>query len=332
VVPILSAMSAGPLLVGGEHPAALDAQELQAHLAAIVESSDDAILSKSLSGKILSWNSAAERLYGYRPSEAVGRSIHMIVPEELTSEVNSLLARVATGERVDHHDTQRVRKDGSRVAVSLTISPIRAANGSISAASVIARDITERQQMQRRLTQLANEDQLTGIANRRSFIREIERHVEHCGRYGWRGAVVVIDVDHFKSVNDTLGHGAGDQLLKQTAARLRRRLRSADVLARMGGDEFAVLLPEAGPRDTPAVAEAIVRELARQQITIADRTWTVIDDAVSSDELMIRADLAAYDAKERGGNRSAGYSIERDRRISETAAPLFLAEASGATE
>lgn len=337
VAPIGFPMTTDPPRVSLDHPVGLDAHELQAHLAAIVESSNDAILSKTLSGEILSWNNAAERLYGYTRSEAVGRSIHLIVPEELSSEVDSLLGRVGKGERVEHHDTQRLRKDGRRVAVSLTISPIRVADGSISAASVIARDITERQQMLRRLKQLADEDQLTGIANRGSFIRAVERHVDDCGRHAWRGAVLVIDLDRFKSVNDTLGHGAGDQLLKQTAARLRRRLRSTDILARMGGDEFAVLLPEAGPKDTPMVADEIVRELARQEITIAGMTcatgsvgWTVIDDAVSAEELMIRVDLAAYDAKERGGNRSAGYSSERDARVSETS-ELFHAQASIAT-
>ncbi len=327
-------MKVGLAVAGLDVPVGLDAQELQAHLAAIVESSDDAILSKSLTGEILSWNQGAERLYGYDRSEAVGQSIHMIVPDERTSEVEGFLTRVAQGNRVEHHDTQRIRKDGSRVEVSVTISPIRSGDGSISAASVIARDITERQQLHRRLKQLAEEDQLTGIANRRIFIHQLERHIDYCGRYGWRGAVLIIDIDRFKSVNDTLGHGAGDQLLKQTAARLGRRLRSSDVLARMGGDEFAILLAEAGPKDTPGVADAIVRELARQEITIAGEPcatgsvgWTVIDEPVSADELMIRVDLAAYDAKTNGGNGSACYSPERDGRLRETGEMLFLAEA-----
>jgi PAS domain S-box-containing protein len=111
------------------------------HLAAIVESSDDAIISKDLNGTIISWNRAAERMFGYSESEAIGRPIRMlIIPPERQLEEDDVLARIGAGDIVDHFETARVRKDGSRIDVSLTISPIRDRDGTVVGASKIARD------------------------------------------------------------------------------------------------------------------------------------------------------------------------------------------------
>ncbi|KGF69046.1 histidine kinase [Hoeflea sp. BAL378] len=115
-----------------------------AFLAAIVESSDDAIVSKSLSGIITTWNKAAERLFGYTAEEAVGRPVTLIIPDDRLDEEPSILARIQAGDRVQHFETVRRRKDGALIDISLTISPIRARNGTIIGASKIARDISER--------------------------------------------------------------------------------------------------------------------------------------------------------------------------------------------
>jgi PAS domain S-box-containing protein len=117
-------------------------------LAAIVDSSDDAIVSKDLSGIISSWNSGAERLFGYTAEEAVGKSILIIIPPDRAGEEQSILARLRRGERIDHFETVRRRKDGQLIDVSLTVSPIRGASGQVVGASKIARDITERKRAQ----------------------------------------------------------------------------------------------------------------------------------------------------------------------------------------
>ncbi len=122
-------------------------------LAAVVESSDDAIVTKTLEGVITSWNRAAERMFGYTEAEAVGRSVRMLIPDELQFEEDSVLARIRSGLGIDHYETVRQRKDGSRLSISLTVSPIRGEAGEIVGASKIARDITE----QVRLRQLARE-------------------------------------------------------------------------------------------------------------------------------------------------------------------------------
>jgi len=127
------------------------AEEAQARLAAIVESSQDAIISKTLDGTIRTWNAGAERLLGYKAEEAVGRSITLIVPPELLEEERQILSKLARGERIEHYETIRMAKDGRRIDISLTISPIRDKQGTIIGASKIARDVTERKQAEEAL-------------------------------------------------------------------------------------------------------------------------------------------------------------------------------------
>jgi PAS domain S-box-containing protein len=125
----------------------------RALLAAIVDSSDDAIVSKTLEGRILSWNRGAVRIFGYEPHEVIGKPITIIVPPELHAEERQILAKLRHGERIDHFDTVRVTKDGRRIAISLTVSPVRAADGTVIAASKVARDVSERKLAEQRLHQ-----------------------------------------------------------------------------------------------------------------------------------------------------------------------------------
>ncbi len=133
------------------------ADEARARLAAIVESSDDAIIGKTLDGIITSWNPAAERLYGYAPGEVIGRAISVLIPPERPDELPQILARLRAGERVAHYETVRVRKDGARVDVSLSISPVRDASGRIFGAATIARDIGERKRAEAERAELARQ-------------------------------------------------------------------------------------------------------------------------------------------------------------------------------
>lgn len=128
-----------------------------ARLAAIVDSSDDAIVGKNLNGTITDWNHAAERLFGYAAEEAIGRNISLIAPPERRAEMQNILARIARGEKVDHYETQRRRKDGTLVDISVTVSPIRDASGRVVGASKIARDISERRHAEERLHLLMRE-------------------------------------------------------------------------------------------------------------------------------------------------------------------------------
>src|SRR5258706_2935361 len=139
----------------------------QAHLAALIQSSEDAIVSKNLDGIIQSWNPAAERMFGFTQEEAVGKSIYLIIPEDRKFEEEFVLGRVRTGEGVDHYETIRRRKDGSLLDVSLTVSPIKDSTGKIVGASKIARDITEKERLAAAETaQLIRERTFQADANR----------------------------------------------------------------------------------------------------------------------------------------------------------------------
>jgi PAS domain S-box-containing protein len=127
---------------------AAQAQDVRAHLAAIVESSEDAIISKTMAGIIQSWNQAAERLYGYTAAEVIGQPITLLIPPDLANDFPMIMARLARGERIEHYETHRVTKDGTRLDIALTISPIRDHTGQIIGASAIARDITERKRLE----------------------------------------------------------------------------------------------------------------------------------------------------------------------------------------
>jgi PAS domain S-box-containing protein len=136
------------------------AEEMRQHLAAIIESSDDAIIGKTLEGIITSWNRGAERLYGYTAAEVLGKSIAILVPPDSPHEIPQLLERLKRGERIDHYETRRLHKDGSPLDISLTISPIREASGRIIGASAIARDITARKQMAIEAARKQREDEV----------------------------------------------------------------------------------------------------------------------------------------------------------------------------
>jgi len=136
-----------------------DGELAAARLAAIVNSSDDAIVSKTLDGVITSWNAGAERMFGYTASEAVGRHITLIIPKERHAEEEHVLARLRRGERIEHFETVRMRKDGTAIDISLTVSPVLSATGAVVGASKIARDISDRKRMERERASLLAREQ-----------------------------------------------------------------------------------------------------------------------------------------------------------------------------
>jgi PAS domain S-box-containing protein len=149
------------------------AEETRSRLAAVVESADDAIIGKTLEGTITSWNSGAQRIYGYTAEEIVGRPITILVPPDRPNDVPEILRKVRQGEKVDHYDTVRVRKDGRRIYISLTVSPIKDAEGSVIGASAVARDVTERRLFEEKLQRL-NETLEARVAERTAQLAERE--------------------------------------------------------------------------------------------------------------------------------------------------------------
>lgn len=279
----------------------------------LVESSSDAIITKNEDGIITSWNDAATRMYGYTPEEALGSPISIIVPAERSGEEFEILRSVLKGERIEQFETERVSKDGQLLSVSLSVSPIRDKYGDVVGAAAIGRDVTERKRMERQLRYLADHDPLTAIYNRGRFQEELERWLRYAARYGRSGALLLVDLDGFKLVNDTRGHAAGDALLHHVASALNEHVRDADVVGRMGGDEFAVLLKEVDAGEAMMVAEKLLRhircEWSGTTIT-ASIGVTAFEgrSALRAADLMVAADAALYDAKNAGKNQVAEFA------------------------
>jgi len=297
-----------------------------ARLATVVESTDDAVVTTTTGAVIVTWNAGAERLFGYAPEEALGRPITMLLPPEQHGFVRATFAQLAESPSF-RVESVHVRKDASTLDASVTISAIRGAHGAVSGAVAIARDVSERkrseaeahaaaaklQEQAEALTHLALHDALTGLANRAL----LQDRLEHClARRGpSRLAVLLLDVDDFKTVNDVSGHTVGDRLLVEVAARLQSSVRPADVVARLGGDEFVLLLEDVEDRrDAVRVADRILSSLVGP-IVIDDERFVIdasigitVSDGVESrspTELLRDADIAMYAAKRGGKGRYA---------------------------
>ena len=295
------------------------------HFRAIVGSSDDAIISKDLNGIVASWNSGAERIFGYRADEIIGKPMTTIIPRERLHEEPEILAKIALGEKVDHFETQRLKKDGSLVDVSVTISPMYDHDGKVIGASKIARDVTAAKAAKAEIHRLAYFDNLTGLANRSYLDEALSKAIERVKEKQSCLAVLFIDLDNFKPLNDLHGHSAGDMLLKQFATRLRNSIDKTDLAARFGGDEFIVVMER--PYDDQHLSfewltnelDGLVSYLAEpyqlrdiQHISsISVGVTTCQDGNVKPNTLILQADQAMYKAKAAGKN---GYAF-LSRRI-----------------
>ncbi|HYF26702.1 MAG TPA: EAL domain-containing protein [Baekduia sp.] len=289
------------------------AREARELLASIIDSSDDAIVGRDAEGRITSWNPGAERLYGWAAGDIIGAPAELLVPPARRREEHEALQRIFAGERLDHFETQRLRKDGRLLDISLTLSPMRQGDAIVGVSS-IARDITERKRFEQQLQRLAERDPLTDLFNRRRFAEELAIQAKQASRYETTCAVLLLDLDGLKYVNDSHGHLAGDELLRSVARLLGSRVRDTDVLARLGGDEFAVLLPRAGEPEAQRVAAELLEELRHHTVVLGGGIMRVtgsIGIAVSGggagrdDELLEAADRAMYAAKDAGRDRIA---------------------------
>jgi diguanylate cyclase (GGDEF)-like protein/PAS domain S-box-containing protein len=270
--------------------------------------------------RFLRVNRALCQITGYTPAQLEGLPVASIThPDDLKADWEARGAMLEGEMSSVRAERRYLHASGSAVWVMINSTLVRDADGVPLHFLSQMQDITESRRHEAELRHMADHDPLTGLLNRRSFERELERHVSHVERYGPKGAAIVLDLDHFKTINDTLGHSAGDELIVRVAHALRSRLRESDVLARLGGDEFAILLPEASPEEADGVATAVldaVRTLAVPTATGRTRTVTAslgmaLFDAthrLTGEEVLVNADLAMYDAKEAGRDGLAAYA------------------------
>ncbi len=292
--------------------AALRVSEQRAR--AVLETAVDGIITIDPAGRVESMNRAAEQLFGFPASAVVGRNVRMLMPEPYRSEHDAYLAEYQrTGRRRVIGLGREVvgqRRDGSTFPMELAVSDVGPEVGLYTG---VVRDITDRKQLEARLTQQALHDSLTGLGNRALLVARLEQAVARLRRHPGVLALLFLDLDRFKLVNDTLGHDAGDELLVQTAGLLRAAVRPEDTVARLGGDEFVVLCEDLA--DTAAV-EALARRVAaalhrpvwlRGREVFLSASVGVVPAAAErpAAELLRDADAAMYQAKEQGRGRYA---------------------------
>ena len=232
--------------------AALDARgEAEARLRtseermrALLEQAHDAVISIDEQGRVSQWNRAAERLFGWSPIETIGQPVAgLVVPPQMRGEIASLIARYASAERLeDAH--QRVTlpaidRAGHQLSVEVSLTATRVAGR--WELTAFAHDVSEKRQLEARLRAMALSDGLTGLANRRGFMEALEKAVSRHARGGPPLALLFLDLDGFKQINDELGHHVGDLALQTFARRIEACVRKGDTVARLGGDEFTVL-------------------------------------------------------------------------------------------
>jgi diguanylate cyclase (GGDEF)-like protein/PAS domain S-box-containing protein len=413
---------------------------------AILCSTDDAVVSKSLNGIVTSWNLAATKIFGYTADEMLGHSVQVLLPPDRQDEERFILEKVRRGGTIDHFETVRVCKSGKRINVSVTISPIRDGSGKVIGASKIARDITAQKLtdahlrltsrvftatsegilitnadglivdvneaftritgygrdevlgkdpltfrsgrqshtvfrtmrcalmrhgewrgevwsrrkdgeafsvllsvsrvceakgaitnyvalfsditplklQQERLEHGAHFDALTDLPNRLLLSDRLQQAMLNCQRHDQILAVVYLDIDSFKTINDTFGHSVGDELLVAVAHQMRGVLREGDTLARMGGDEFVIVLADLhGVEDCVQLVNRVLAACARpvpvgdseQSITVSIGVTMYPNDNVDADQLMRNADFAMYEAKRSGKNRFHLFDAAQDAEV-----------------
>jgi diguanylate cyclase (GGDEF)-like protein/PAS domain S-box-containing protein len=297
------------------------AQETIRRLSAIIDSSDDAIVGKTLDGTIISWNRGANDLYGYSADEVIGHYAGMLAPDAFKDELADVLRRVALGETVERLETTRRRKEGGLIDISFKVSPVYDQDGAVVGCSTITRDITTQAEAQRALQHQAAHDALTGLPNRVLLADRLTQALARARRHHQRVAVLFLGLDGFKHVNDGLGHLAGDELLVEVARRLSGCVRSDDTLARFGGDEFAIVCEVASTEVAMRFGNRLLKAL-QPPFTLRDTNMfvsasiglVVADPDAEPDKLLQDADVAMYRAKERGRSRMELFDDElRDR-------------------
>ena len=280
-------------------------------LHSITNAAQDAVMMIDSAGRVTYWNPAAEHMFGFVKAEVIGKNLHeLIVPERYLERAHAGFSRFAAsgeGPAIGRTTTLRAQhRKGNEFPVDISLSAIKL-RGQWSAVGIV-RDATERVQTEERLKQLATTDTLAGICNRRHFDEVLASEISRAARFTNPLSLVLFDVDHFKRINDTFGHQAGDRVLTQLAVTVGNTIRTVDQFARWGGEEFVVLLPGSDLNAGRLLAEKLRMVLEKQpfsdvgQVTCSFGVaeYTPGDDM---DALIKKADRCLYQAKASGRNR-----------------------------
>jgi len=293
-------------------------RQSEERLRAIVDTARDCIITVDSRANIVSWNRAAEAIFGYSAEEVIGKPLMLVMPERYREPFAQAFRRRVWGGEATITDRvfemPALRKDGSEVLLEFSVAAWETNEGVFFAA--IIRDISERKRMEEQLVHAATHDALTDLPNRALLNDRLTLELAHASRNQQRLALLSLDLDHFKEVNDTLGHKVGDQLLQAVGERLREALRKSDTVARMGGDEFMLILPGiTRPEDFVRVAQKVL-DVVREPFLLAGHTLRITtsigvtiypDDGPDVDVLLRNADIALYQAKRMGRDNYQRY-------------------------
>lgn len=278
----------------------------------LVETAHDLVWSMDNKGRWTYLNKAVTHIYGYQADEMLFKPYSDYQLPQSRDRDLSAMETLLSGKEVVGYETIHVNKQGQHIHISFNAKPTLNPDGSVAYITGTARDITANKAYENELTYQAQHDSLTGIYNRKYFQQELERVVSRVARSAADCAVFYMDLDQFKYVNDTVGHGAGDKLLLETTELLRSHIREGDLLARFGGDEFTVLLYNLDREEACTVAEGIRKLFENYQFLDSGKAFNVTltlgiacitNQTTSADEVLSQADIACNIAKSNGRNR-----------------------------
>ncbi|MFL6580105.1 MAG: EAL domain-containing protein [Burkholderiales bacterium] len=284
----------------------------------------DGVITTDTDGWVEYLNPVAEQLTGWTTATARGlpmRAILRLIDETSRKIAPDPIEMVLREERTIEatSTTLLVRNDGSEVQIMQSAAPIRARSGEIAGVVLVLHDVSRERQYVAKLSYQASHDSLTGLINRGEFERRLSLALKSAAQLGRHHAVMYLDLDQFKVVNDTCGHAAGDQLMRQVSAVLQRRLREGDTLARLGGDEFGVLLENCAPDHALRIGEGLRQTIMECHFAWETRSFNigvsiglvnVADGLFTLTDVLSAADAACYMAKDKGRNRVQVYHAE----------------------
>lgn len=307
----------------------LEAEERRRLWTVVLEQTAEGIMICDAEARILLVNSAFQQLTKYSEADVIGKT-----PRILRSGRHDDAFYARMWETIDqsgqwHGEIWNRRKDGELYVEWLSISAVRNEHGAITHYIAIFSDITQRKRTEERVAHLAHHDSLTDLPNRTLLSERLERALSDARSNGHKLALLFVGLDRFKNINDSIGHAAGDELLRVVAERLRGSVRTSDLVARVGGDEFAVMLPQIeSARDPEVVAEKVLSVL-QQPVTLCGHELAISasigicispDDAQVAGELIRNADAAMFHAKNAGRSAYRFYTRDMNARALETLA------------
>ncbi|WP_462160023.1 sensor domain-containing protein [Pseudoalteromonas sp. GB56] len=295
----------------------LQLEQKTKYFQAIVDSSDDAIISRDVNGLITSWNKGAEVLFGYSAEQMIGNDMNAFIPEQCRGEEEFIFNQIENGNQVDHYVTQRVNRHGQILNVSLSVSPIKDVDGDVVGISSIFHDVTAQYEAENTLKMLGEIDILTQLLNRKALVQKLQEEIRQC-KGGLGLGLIYLDLDRFKDINDKQGHEYGDAVLCHIADVVADIVYEKGVIGRIGSDEFLILLPRCDVDAVEKIAQTILHEL-HKPFEIKD-VMNVISGSIGiamypahgmdHKTLITNADYALVQSKQVGRNAYTVYNKE----------------------